>query len=247
MSKKKSGSVGERLAQRDQLIEKYHRFVHAIAGKMIHAMGLPAELHEEYVSSGYIGLIEAAERFNPSSGVEFKSFAYLRIRGAIIDNIRSNSQLSGKAYRCARALQAAHQLRENDFETQVARGGNEKHSLEDILDFAAKGALAHRLTWADAEKELGKVVDDNLDPERAFELKENNKKFRSIVETLPEKERLIVEEYYFRGKSFVEIADEHQGLSKSWVSRLHSRALELLRQKLLEDESAQVGASSASS
>jgi RNA polymerase sigma factor (sigma-70 family) len=56
-----------------------------------------------------------------------------------------------------------------------------------------------------------------------------------LIATLPEKERLIVEDYYLKEKSFVEIANENGGMSKSWVSRLHSRALELLKERLLEE------------
>src|SRR5437868_836485 len=97
-------------AHRDCLIEEYQSYVHQVARKLIHLMNLPFELLDEIVSSGYVGLVEAAERFNASQGVDFRTYAFLRIRGAMIDNIRNTSDLTGKAYKSAKALKAVQEL-----------------------------------------------------------------------------------------------------------------------------------------
>ena len=70
--------------------------------------------------------------------------------------------------------------------------------------------------------------------EKQVDSKRNSKKIREIVATLPEKERTVIEQYYFRDRKLTEIASQLTGLSKSWVSRLHDRALVMLKQKFEE-------------
>ncbi len=214
---------------RNQLIEQYRDYVHYIVGKMVTTLGLPVDYADEFISAGYLGLVEAARRFDFDAGTDFSSFAYLRIRGAVIDNIRKNSDLSGKQYRYARAVQGAQELRvEEQASGEFSSSEDAEGALAQLLDFAAKGAIAFRLSVADVESEVS-LREPTSDPEALFLAGEDSSVFRELVETLPEKERLIIEEYYFNDKSFAEIVDEHQEFSKSWVSRLHARALEQLK------------------
>lgn len=221
------------LNRRDALIEEYQEYVHYVVGYLIQSMGLPVQFFEEFVSAGYLGLVEAAERFDFESGHPFKNFAFLRIRGAIIDSIRECSELSGKAYRYARALRAADELRQTlvgDGGEQHRDGGREA-SLSTLLDYAAKSVMAFRLTLGECENKISTRDAYGEDPETLLGQKQHARIFRSMVATLPAKERLVIEEYYFHDKSFAEIAAQHAGLSKSWVSRLHSRALQHLQEK----------------
>ena len=232
--REKFGLSEEARAQRDALIEKYHKYVHSIVGRLIHVMALPPSSYDECVSAGYLGLVEAAARFDSGNGADFKAFAFLRIRGAVIDNIRSSSHLSNKAYRYAQALQAVQDLRES-CEQSLSKGlefrANEGNRvcLAEVLDLAAKGVLAFRLSLSDVEREASAAVTEKKDPEMQLQVKQEQEKFRRVVATLPRKERIIIEEYYFQGKSFSQIAQENHGMSKSWVSRLHTRALERLK------------------
>jgi RNA polymerase sigma factor for flagellar operon FliA len=75
---------------------------------------------------------------------------------------------------------------------------------------------------------------DHQHPEAVLEEKQRLQKIRSIVATLPEKERTIIEQYYFRDRKFVDVAEQFAGVSKSWVSRLHDRALGMLRDKMVD-------------
>ena len=219
---------------RDALIERYRGFVEMVARKLIHCLGLPNEQYEEFVAAGYLGLVEAAGRYDKRVGASFKTYAYLRIRGAMIDSIRECSDVSGAGYRYARALQAAQELREDELASELsgkARGRSER--LARMLEYAAKSALAFRLSMSDAEHEIVAIMDAD-DPETNALARERAQIFVSLVATLPKKERMVVEEYYFKGKSFSEVVEAHPGFSKSWVSRLHSRALKLLKVKYEE-------------
>jgi RNA polymerase sigma factor (sigma-70 family) len=74
---------------------------------------------------------------------------------------------------------------------------------------------------------------DHRNAEEIMTGEENNKKLNDLLEGLPEKERIIIEEYYFNGLSFAQITDKYPDLSKSWVSKLHKRGLGVLRKRIL--------------
>ena len=211
--------------KRHGLIEEYREYVHYVVAKMMQFMKLPTESYEEFIAAGYLGLVEAAERFDATAGYDFKSFAYLRIRGAVIDSIRECSELTGAAYRCARVLQAMQM----DREQQLILAGDEHpaEQLAEIVSFVARGGIALRLALSDAELELCETLPD---PEAQLSNKQQCARFRSLVALLPDKERMVIQEHYFNGKSFTQIAAEQQGISKSWISRLHTRALNRLRE-----------------
>ena len=224
-----------RQERRDDLIEEYRQYVHYVVGYLIQSMSLPGQFFDEFVAAGYLGLVEAAERFDFDSGRPFKNFAFLRIRGAIIDSIRECSELTGKAYRYARALRAAEELRQSltcDAETARTSAPSEaKAQLGAVLDYAGKSVMAFRLTLTECENRISTRDAYGENPEVLLSQKQNVKMFRTMVATLPKNERLVIEEYYFNDKSFSEIADAHAGLSKSWISRLHARALQRLLEK----------------
>jgi RNA polymerase sigma factor FliA len=225
---------------RDKLIEEYQPYVHYVATRLMKSLGLPSEQFDEFVAAGYLGLVEAAERFDFKSGVSFKNFAYLRIRGAIIDGLRNCSQLSGRAYRFAKALEAAQDLREvmseDDWrKISQQKSGHSKESLGKILEYATKGALVYRLSFADAPAEVSEMRSEAGNPETLLQEKQSTRFLKEAVSALPPKEQEIVDEYYFQGKPFCQIAQEKGGLSKSWVSRLHSRAIEKIKKRCFEE------------
>jgi RNA polymerase sigma factor for flagellar operon FliA len=220
------------LERRDQLIHEYHEFVETVVVRLSRAMRLPSALRDEFISAGYFGLIEAASRFDSSRGPDFRSYAFLRIRGAIIDYIRSSCELSGEAHRTLQALEAAHELREFSC-TRRTLLDSAVHETECSRGYLEKSALIFALSKS-AERRSDDLRQDLLNPEQILLKKRYSEKIRSIVATLPEKERTIIEQYYFHDRKFVEVAAQFAGLSKSWVSRLHDRALEILRDKLSE-------------
>lgn len=231
-------------SNRSALVEEYQSFVHLVVGRLIGTLRLPKDQFDEFVSAGNLGLVEAASRFDFSQGVDFKSYAFLRIRGAIIDSIRECSDLSGKAYRCAKALQIANDLRETIAESPQGFGDTPEEKLQEFLDLAAKGALAFRLSYQDAEVEITELIAEGQDPETQLELDGERKRLNDLVESLPEKERQVIKELYFSDKTITEMANASGTMTKSWVSRLHARALNILKEKYVESlqiEAKQVG------
>lgn len=232
-------------SDKDGLILEYKNFVHQVVGSLINSMGLPSSMFEEYASAGYLGLVEAAERFDPTRGASFKTFAFLRIRGAVIDSIRDSSTISGKAYKNARALQACQDLREEEYERRqrglggkTSGSGDDDEKLASVLDFLATGTLVFRMSTRELENEPMEESVNLRDPHLNLERREERVLMRKLVDSLPEREKRVIREYYFEGKSFVRIAQENGDMSRSWVSRLHSRALKLLKVRYCETFSA---------
>jgi RNA polymerase sigma factor for flagellar operon FliA len=217
--------------KRKTLIDQYQDYVQYLVGGLIKTMNLPPDLFDEFVAAGNLGLVEAAQRYDSESGTDFSAFAYLRIRGAVIDSIRECADLTGKAYRFARALQAINDHRE-DLVDLVEPASNQEDTLARVMDYAATGTLCFRLSISDVENEL---EDDGAgDPERALNLQQDGELLRQLVLELPDKERRVIEDYYYRGHSLAQISRNYDDFSKSWVSRLHSRALQMLKDKYVE-------------
>ena len=219
----------------DELVIKYQKYAHSIAAKLIASMHLPATQLDEFVSAGYLGLVEAAQRFDGSSGIDFRNFAFLRIKGAIIDSIRASSDLSGKAYRMARAWSASQSLEESYFVGGVEHvaHGDEK-ALAEIFEFAASGALAFKLSMDDVEEEVADLVSHDVSQEVQMIEQQESASLKKLVLELPEKERIVIWGYYFENKTFSQIELENDGMTKSWISRLHARALIHLRELFIE-------------
>lgn len=223
------------VSTKSQLILDYQGFAENVARKLLRVMGLPQDFEEDMISAGNLGLVEAADRFDVDTSYDFKSFAYLRVRGAIIDSLRKSSTLSGSAYSYARALAALQNVRETDRAEADQREqiGDSRHRLSRVLEHAAKGALAYRLSFDDDQMRQEEGEDG---PEFLMQRKQAALLCRELVAELPTKERIIVERYYFRGHSFSEIANSEEGMNKSWVSRLHTRALGRLREMYMGRE-----------
>jgi RNA polymerase sigma factor for flagellar operon FliA len=222
------------LGKRNALVEQYYGYVDLVVSRLIRSMRLPPPMKEEFISAGLFGLIEAAGRFKPERGLEFKTFAFLRIKGAVIDYIRTSCDLTGYAYRRLRALEVAQQLREGQLEGRMVSRREDKQDFEEGVDYLERMAVVFRLAGqSEEEAAAGAPEQEALDPELNLEKRRTGKKIREIVATLPEKERIIIEQHYFQDRKLVDVAEQFAGLSKSWVSRLHDRAIEMLREKIV--------------
>lgn len=222
-------------AQRQRLIEQHLGYVRAVATKERARLGARIDL-DELVAYGSRGLVEAAERFDPSRGLAFVTFAHYRIKGAIFDGLREMGWLSRAEYAQQRADERANAFLENAADRD---GGAERPagSLEDEVRGLADavGALTTIfVTSLEAEPGAGRIADPGATPEARLGDAQATTRVRRAVARLPDKERRLVEAYYFQGKKLEE-AGALLGLSKSWASRLHARAVELLRDALAEE------------
>ena len=233
-----SNTAAAKTDDKYDLIEKYQDYAVKLARRLLKEYSVPVELLEDLESAAYLGLVEAADRYRYRPNVKFTAFAFFRIRGAIIDFLRKNSNLPPSAYRALKAYEAMHEMagqQEHSSQTQKTPtediSKEKKEKLAAVLELAAKGAIVHHLVAANAAE----LVPEQ--PVADFMRKHEDKNhLKHLITKLNDNEQRVVLEYYFEDRSFVEIAERMGGLSKSWVSRLHSHAIEKLKIGFLDNE-----------
>jgi RNA polymerase sigma factor for flagellar operon FliA len=226
---KESPEVRERFSSALGLVD-------IIARQIFRSLGGAGDL-EELLSFGREGLWDAARRFDDSRGVPFRGYANFRVRGAIIDGVRASARLSRRTHERLNGLQAAARLSEGAFEDlAVPRppGSGPAEAETALADHLAAmaTAIAAGLIAPTAHGDSGeRTLVDTRDPEQAYGQAQLLDLIRTAIAELPHEEAELVRRHYLEGARFDHVADE-LGLSKSWASRLHTRALTRLAKRL---------------
>lgn len=205
----------------DALVESHVGLVHALARKILHSLPSHVDV-DDLVGFGQIGLVEASRRYDPARGVLFKTFAYYRIRGAIFDGIRKMAWFAG-----APSADVTFNGATNELQSEAAErdGGG---GLEELIGETKEmvGAIVGaRLLSLDASP--FEVADRSQGPAEIHEAGDLARLLREFLHRLDDTERSVLEDYYFHHLTLEE-AGAKVGLSKSWTSRLHARALKKL-------------------
>jgi RNA polymerase sigma factor for flagellar operon FliA len=210
--------------ERDALLQKHLGFVQRLARAL--ARDLPASVTiEDLVSAGNVGLLAAAERFDPTRGASFTTFAYYRVRGSMYDAVRQSAGQDPR-YRARVAAQAAVD------DLVEATLGTRPHTQADPQAEAAlalAGALEEMATVFTMAEYAEALAPEPLseDPETVAAAREGLAQARAAMGRMPSREREMLEGVYFQHLT-IEEAGQRLGLTKGWASRLHARALKLL-------------------
>lgn len=218
------------------LLEKYGPYVRSLASTVRRQFSAQLEL-DELIAYGQIGLLEAADRFDPKVGANFLTFAHYRIKGAIYDGLRKMGVLKGSDARSAYMGERSTAYLGNLSDREQG-GGNRGGSIDDdVMEIsnAVAGLAMVFATSLEGSESLG-FSDESLPVDQRLELEQQRVRVRAAIEKLPEKERRLLQGYYFQGKTLEEAGAEI-GQSKSWASRLHARAIERLKELLNEEGS----------
>ncbi|HVU51945.1 MAG TPA: sigma-70 family RNA polymerase sigma factor [Polyangia bacterium] len=216
-------------AEKNQLVEQHLGLVQAIARKVKKTLGARIEL-DDLVAYGAQGLVEAAERYDARPGVAFTTFAYYRIRGAMFDGLRTMGWYSRADYARYRAEERANEYLQSHADrsaegsgaSQAADAGEALAAVAQVLS----GVAAVHITSLEAAATIADTT--FAPPDARLDTGRLGTRVREAVTKLPEKERRLLELYYFEEKTLEE-AGSALGLSKSWACRLHARAVDLLR------------------
>jgi RNA polymerase sigma factor for flagellar operon FliA len=209
-------------------------WVRKFTRKFAKQFGVSEEGYDELVGIAFLGLVEAAERYDSKKKVPFKAFARYRVRGALLDGMVKIGGLSRSAHRKARALRALTEYREQDEIIRREKATGEQ-KLAQVFRQASRAAMVYRLSTTAEDGEEFISDDTQKNPEEATEHKELAELLKVAVEKLPERESLVIEEYYFRGLTYDEIGKKYD-LSKGWVSKIHSKAVDILQRELEREE-----------
>ncbi|MBI2996661.1 MAG: FliA/WhiG family RNA polymerase sigma factor [Candidatus Melainabacteria bacterium] len=228
---------------RDKFIRKYAYLVNWVVGRLPVA-SLKGLERDDLIGYGTIGLIEAIDRFDPTKGTNFKSFAITRIRGSIYDQLRASDWLTRGSRKRVKNLYNAI----NELETKLGRHPNDKEiakelsiSLQELRAIQQESQIGiysldePRDNATEGSACLIDNVSSNATPVLE-ELEESELKEQLIkaIESLPEREKTIVGLYHYKKFTFKEIA-EVMDFSESRASQIHARAISLLKSKLLKD------------
>lgn len=229
-------------ATRDELILKHMSMVRFLVGRI--ASQLPPHLdQQDLMSAATVGLINAADRFDPGRGVMFKTFAEQHIRGTIIDELRSHDVLSrtmrDKYKKLTRQmLSLEHQLGRNPTSEEMAESLgidlDEYYGLLDDVHVISFISLDD--SWDDNEGNTLCLADvlcesNTKSPQEQVIMMQLTEALGQAIETLPEKDRLVVTLYYNEDLNLKEIG-EVMGLTESRISQILSQAMARLRIKL---------------
>ena len=212
----------------DDLVFAHQGLVRAIARGIHRSFPSFIEL-DDLISYGQLGLTQAARDFDPERGIQFSTFAYYRIRGAILDGANQMNWLRRRTV----AGEAYHRLSGDVLagEASDAAAGSGSGSAW-FGDVGGKLAMVFLLSQAGDEAEPMQVPDDNAEmPLESLLDDELRRTLHEVLAGLPDDARHLVKATYFDGKTLKE-AGEELGISKAWASRLHARALEQLARGL---------------
>jgi len=233
---------------RERLILHYSPLVKYVAGRV--GVGLPPNIEQaDLVSYGIFGLIDAIEKFDITRAIKFETYAISRIKGAIIDELRSIDWIPRSVRYKAREVEKAYsalesRLHRTPTEPEVAEelgiSLDELHTIFSQVSFVNVIALDELLNVGGERGDKLSLVDTledtkAEDPVQAFETEETKYLLARAINTLPEREKIVVTLYYYEGLTLAEIG-QVLGVTESRICQMHTKAVLQLRGKLADQK-----------
>ncbi len=229
---------------RERLVVAYSPLVKYVAGRL--SSGLPSHVEEaDLISYGLTGLVNAIERFDLTRQIKFETYAIPRVRGAIIDELRSLDWVPRSVRARAREIERAnskleHKLQRapDDEEMSAELGISVEEFQAALVQISNSTIAALDELWSvsassgDQVSLLDTLHDpDAPDPERAVDATELKDRVAEAIARLPEREKLVIALYYYENLTLREIG-EVLGVTESRISQLHTKAVLRLRSHL---------------
>jgi len=227
----------------EQIIIEYSPMIKYVANRI--AMRLPPHVEvDDLISVGVLGLLDAIEKYDPGRGAKFKTYAEFRVRGSILDELRSLDWVPRSVRQKASQMDAVTQRLQGQFgrppeDEEIAEelGLGMDEFFTAMNDTRSMPILS--LEDLGINKETGEqqnlldclIGDSEADPQTQIRLDELKRIIAQGIDTLPEKERLMISLYYYEELTMKEIG-EVLGITESRVSQIHSKAVFRLRTKL---------------
>src|SRR3954463_1005294 len=231
---------------RERLILHYSPLVKYVAGRV--GVGLPPNIEQaDLVSYGIFGLIDAIEKFDISRAIKFETYAISRIKGAIIDELRAIDWIPRSVRYKAREVEKAYAAlegrlhrtpTESEVATELGISLDDLHMIFSQVSFVNVIALDELLNVGGERGDKMSLVDTledtkAEDPVAAFETEETKYLLARAINTLPEREKIVVTLYYYEGLTLAEIG-QVLGVTESRICQMHTKAVLQLRGKLAD-------------
>ncbi len=213
----------------DQLLEKYTPLVKKIAWHL--SSRLPADIHiDDIIQAGLIGLLDASKHYDPSQGAQFETYATIRIRGAILDEVRRSDWVPKSVHKKARDLTAAiaeierrtgRDARDIEVAQELGVSMDEYYTI--LQDSSSCRMLSFDDLEADDTQSLGMFEDRHSNVVSEVMDEEFKQRLSHAIASLPERERMVMSLYYDTEMNLKEVGSLI-GISESRVSQLLSQA-----------------------
>lgn len=230
------------LELREQIIIEYVGLVKIVAGRLSMYLGYTVE-YDDLVGYGIFGLIDAIDKFDSLKGVKFETYASLRIRGAILDQIRKMDWIP----RTLRQKQKKIELANSKLETKIGRKGTDGElakeleiSVEELINWQNQTKVSSLVSLDEFLEQGSEVrVDSSTSsqfeqPEKVIEKEELKIVLEKALDMLTENEKKVIILYYFEEITLKEISRVLE-VSESRISQLHTKALRKMREKMGEN------------
>lgn len=226
---------------REKIILEYAPLVKLVAGRLSMYLGYNVE-YDDLVSYGIFGLIDAIDKFDYMKEIKFETYASLRIRGAILDQIRKMDwiprtirQRQKKIDTVMKNIEAEHGRIATDEEIAAGLGISQDEYVEWQSQMKVTGVISLNEFMdqgSDVSQECGRETTSRFDsPEESVEKKELSRMLAEALELLTEKEKKVITLYYFEELTLKEISSVLE-VSESRISQLHTRALQKMKTKM---------------
>ena len=242
LREKGAGKVACLQSKREKVLEGLYPLVNQIAYRL--SFRLPSHINvSDLVDAGIVGLLEAMNRFDSKKGVKLATYAYVRIKGAMLDELRSMDWLPHSARHKVKGMQ----MTLAELEQKLARTPTDEEmaeameiSLKDLklLQTHAKGSAFISLDSISLDRDEGRrsVLEclkspEGFSPENLLNMKEAGECLAKSINSLKEKERLVVSLYYYDDLTLQEIG-KVLGLTESRICQIHAQAITHLKKRL---------------
>jgi len=230
---------------RDQLIIQYSPLVKFVAGRV--SAGLPHSIEQaDLVSYGMFGLIDAIEKFDTGRAIKFETYAITRIKGAIIDELRTIDWVPRSVRAKARGVEQAYAALEASLgrapsdaevaaELQISE--NDLQQIFGQISYVGIVALDEVIAGGRPDRAESTTLGDTLadtgeGPMAAFEVEEMKQILAGAINRLGDREKIVLTLYYYESLTLAQIGDV-LGVTESRVCQIHTKAVMQLRGKLL--------------
>lgn len=224
---------------REKIIIEYAGLVKLVAGRLSMYLGYNVE-YDDLVSYGIFGLIDAIDKFDYSKGYKFETYASLRIRGAILDQIRKMDWIPRSIRQKQRKLENAYQSLETRYGKNVTDDELAREldiSIEELEDWQNQTKITNIISLDEfleqgSESKSEQYFATTFDqPETIVEKQELKEILTKVLDTLTEKEKKVIILYYYEDLTLKEISKILE-VSESRISQLHTKALQKMKAKL---------------
>lgn len=231
----------EDLHLRNEVLMSYLPIVRSAAGQFRGILSGNIQ-EEDLINQGVLALMDCLDKYDETKGAKFETYAFLRVRGALIDYIRRQDWVPHQARRLGKQVQEAYMelanqnMREPTMTEIAGHMGIPQEKLEkNRRDMNNSVVLSFENMLQDfscfAEQEKLQIKDRSSIPEESYLYKELNECLANAIKELPERERLVITLYYYEELKYTEIAEILE-VGESRVSQIHSKAIMKLRQSL---------------